>query len=648
MLSSYLRSASIKTKLMLSMAACLLVFLVISVTLSVTLNSRALRERVVGQELPAVVGEIRNEILHQIAVPLTVSQDIAGNTFLQGWEKDGLPDSGMDAWTAYANAIKAKYKAAGVYWVSGATGKYLTEAGMGLTLSKDNPRDGWFYAFLSSGVPYNMRVDKTTLGAKETMVFINARFDAGPGKAGVAGIGLSVESMAESVRAYHVGQSGYVYLARPDGGIVVHRDAALGDGKHLMKDLPGFTDELRAQLMTGAKFAHASYVAPQGRMLVATSFLPELNLYVVAEVPEDEVLGQIARTATVVALIAGVLGGVIGLCVVFFVSRAIAAPVARAAGMLSEIADGKGDLTRRMPVESGDEVGALAEAFNRFVSSLNRTMSEVRGSTLAISGASSEIAAGNQDLSGRTEAQAANLEQTASTMQQITATVKQNADNARAANQLVLAAREQAEKGGDVVGEVVATMGAISASSRKIADIISVIDGIAFQTNILALNAAVEAARAGEQGRGFAVVASEVRNLAQRSAAAAREIRTLIAESVGKVEAGGALVDQAGSTMTDIVGAVRRVADLMSEIAAASAEQSENIGRVGQSIGAMDDATQQNAALVEEAAAAAAALQQQSARLEQVVSVFRLEEEVGEGAPSQRALVRAPIKRSLR
>jgi methyl-accepting chemotaxis protein len=321
-----------------------------------------------------------------------------------------------------------------------------------------------------------------------------------------------------------------------------------------------------------------------------------------------------------------VVGGGIGMFVIFLVSRAIAAPVARAAAMLGEIADGKGDLTRRMPVESSDEVGALADAFNRFVSSLNHTMSEVRRSTHAIAGASSEIAAGNMNLSSRTEAQASSLEETAAAMEELTSTVRQNADNARQANTLVVSASDQAHKGGQVVGEVVATMGSITNSSRKISDIIGVIDGIAFQTNILALNAAVEAARAGEQGRGFAVVASEVRNLAQRSAAAAKEIKGLIQDSVDKVEAGARLVDAAGATMNGIVQAVGRVADLMREIDAASTEQSQGIGQVNQAIATMDDATQQNAALVEEAAAAASALEEQAATLAQVVGVFKLEE----------------------
>jgi methyl-accepting chemotaxis protein len=257
--------------------------------------------------------------------------------------------------------------------------------------------------------------------------------------------------------------------------------------------------------------------------------------------------------------------------------------------------------------------------------SLVRIVGEVRNGTDTIASASSQIAAGNLDLSGRTEQQASSLEETAASMEQLTATVKQNADNARQANQLAVTASGVALKGGSVVAEVVGTMGAINASSRKIVDIIGVIDGIAFQTNILALNAAVEAARAGEQGRGFAVVAAEVRNLAQRSAAAAKEIKTLIGDSVDKVEEGSKQVAQAGKTMDEIVDSVKRVTDIMAEITAASQEQSSGIEQVNQAITQMDQVTQQNAALVEEAAAAAASLQEQANNLSQAVSVFKLD-----------------------
>jgi methyl-accepting chemotaxis protein len=261
-------------------------------------------------------------------------------------------------------------------------------------------------------------------------------------------------------------------------------------------------------------------------------------------------------------------------------------------------------------------------------------VTDVKSGTDLINHASSEIASGNLDLSSRTEQQAASLEQTASSMEELTSTVKQNADNAQQANQLAVSASSIAVKGGAVVKEMIDTMGAINGSSRKIVDIIGVIDGIAFQTNILALNAAVEAARAGEQGRGFAVVASEVRSLAQRSAAAAKEIKTLIGDSVDKVGAGSKLVSEAGKAMDDVVGSVKHVTDIMTEIMAASREQSTGIEQVNQAISQMDQATQQNAALVEEAAAASQSLRDQAGKLAQVVSVFKLDNHHQDGMAS--------------
>ncbi|MES2075014.1 MAG: methyl-accepting chemotaxis protein [Pseudomonadota bacterium] len=624
-MSNLLRRLSIQQKLMLSMAFCLLLFLAISATLSVTMTGNGIRQRVVEQELPAVVGEIRNDILRQITEPLAASQAVANNTFLLDWEAGGLAEAGNEAWTKYAKQLRQKVGAATVFWVSGASGKYYSEAGLSRTLSQSAAGDQWFYGFLAGGKPYTLDLDREP-GASNYMLFINTRFDAGPGKPGAAGLGLSVDKLADTIRSYKVGNSGYVYLARANGTLLVHRDAKLADGKHTMQELAGFDAALVGRLLGGQKFAHASYAAPDGKRIVASSFVPELNMYVVAEVPEAEVLGQVTRSVTISALLAGLVGGGIGLFVIYLVSRAIAAPVARAAQMLGEIADGNGDLSRRMAVEGSDEIGALADAFNRFVSSLNQTIRAVRGSTETIATASAEIAAGNLDLSARTENQASSLEQTASAMEQLTSTVAQNAASARTANELVQSASGIAREGGQVVGRVVDTMASIKDSSRKIADIIGVIDGIAFQTNILALNAAVEAARAGEQGRGFAVVASEVRNLAQRSAAAAREIKELIGDSVGKVDAGSALVDAAGATMGRIVASVEQVTGIMGEIVAASHEQSEGIGQVNLAIAEIDGTTQQNAALVEQAAAAATSLQEQAARLAEVVSVFKLDE----------------------
>jgi methyl-accepting chemotaxis protein len=325
------------------------------------------------------------------------------------------------------------------------------------------------------------------------------------------------------------------------------------------------------------------------------------------------------RNMMLAALVAGAL---LAVAVGVLLIQGITGPLNQAIAIARRVAEG--DLSGDIDVSSTNEIGQLLIALKDMNSSLAQIVHNVRGATDLIGTASSQIASGNLDLSSRTEQQASSLEETASSMEELTGTVKQNGDNARQANQLALSASEVAVKGGVVVSEVVTTMGSINDSARKIVDIIGVIDGIAFQTNILALNAAVEAARAGEQGRGFAVVAAEVRNLAQRSASAAKEIKMLIDDSVQKVDTGARLVDQAGSTMEEIVASVKRVTDIMGEIASASQEQSAGIEQVNQAINQMDQMTQQNATLVEEAAAAAESLEGQAKGLAQAVSVFKL------------------------
>jgi methyl-accepting chemotaxis protein len=374
----------------------------------------------------------------------------------------------------------------------------------------------------------------------------------------------------------------------------------------------------------------------EGAVFLVKSLIPIQNAYLSAlqELIDTQVKGMQAfaadaaaqaRSATIMMIALAATATLLAAALGLAITRSITRPIARAVALAQTVA--AGDLSARVEVTSRDETGQLLAALKTMVESLVVVVGKVRHSSDCIATGSSQIATGNADLSQRTEEQASNLQQTAASMEQLTATVRNNSDTARQATQLAGSAATAATQGGAVVGQVVATMGDIDSASRKIAEIIGVIDGIAFQTNILALNAAVEAARAGEQGRGFAVVAGEVRSLAQRSAEAAKQIKALISDSVEKVHAGTEQVAEAGRAMNDIVAQVRRVNDLIAEISAATLEQTQGIGQVGDAVSQLDQVTQQNAALVEESAAAAESLSQQATRLVEAVGVFRLGED---------------------
>jgi len=421
--------------------------------------------------------------------------------------------------------------------------------------------------------------------------------------------------------------TGGIYIVDPRSGsaeavFVVHPTAA---GKKVVDAFPQATGFLDALATT-----------PDGRVDNAAPLLngtstgrwalmqkvKDGNWWVVAEVSQAESTRRYWSNMFLIWGLMALATVVLAASIFAVVRRTVSQPLGELTAVVKAVADG--DLTHSFQSERKDEIGALVREVEGMRARYQSALSQVRSSVDSISTASAEIASGNQDLSMRTEQTASNLQRTASSMEELTATVRQSADSARQANQLATSAAEVAARGGTVVGQVVTTMEDINHSSRKIADIISVIDGIAFQTNILALNAAVEAARAGEQGRGFAVVASEVRNLAQRSAEAAKEIKGLIGASVDKVTSGTALVQHAGSTMDEIVHSVQRVSDTIGEITSAASEQSDGIGEVNTAINQLDQMTQQNAALVEQSAAAAASLQDQAQRLAQAVAVFRL------------------------
>ena len=443
----------------------------------------------------------------------------------------------------------------------------------------------------------------------------------------------SMKSLAEGIRSMKLGATGFFYAlnakeGKDYGKLLIHPNkegenilgAKDADGREFIKDMLARKQGDFHYLEIGRDNA-----APREK-IVAFSHIKKWNMIIAGDVYLDEITAGAIRQRNLFALIGFFVVALIAGLIYPMVNLLVSRPLGQALKIAKKVANG--DLSSRIEVNSTDEPGQLLQALKDMTVSLAKIVDEVRTSSSDIVVSSGQIAAGNLDLSTRTEQQAASLEKTASTMEELTATVKQNADHARDANRFAVSACEVAIKGGTVVAQVVDTMGSINQSARKIVDIIGVIDGIAFQTNILALNAAVEAARAGEQGRGFAVVATEVRNLAQRSAAAAREIKALIGDSVEKVEAGARLVDQAGATMNDIVASVRKVSDIIGEITLAGNEQAVGIEQINEAMGKLDEMTQQNAALVEQAAAAAESMHEKTSGRVQMVSVFTLDHRV--------------------
>ena len=457
-------------------------------------------------------------------------------------------------------------------------------------------------------------------GSQKLVITFASAVKEGAQVKAVTAADVFMDSVVRNVASIRPTPGTYGFIVSHAGKILVHENTAL-----LLKPLSDIAPAL-AKTSLSASSSDSSLtpvMIGNDERLVHVEPIPGTDWSLVIAMNKDEALGGI--TAMMWSSVLGSLG--IALIAVLIIGALLTKVMGRLTVLrdaMQDIGSGEGDLTLRVQANGRDELAIIGSGFNQFVEKIHAVLRQVRESADSVAIASTEIAQGNQDLSSRTESQASALQQTAASMEELSATVKQNADSAKQANQLAMSASTVAVHGGEVVGQVIETMKGINDSSKKISDIISVIDGIAFQTNILALNAAVEAARAGEQGRGFAVVASEVRSLAGRSADAAKEIKTLISASVERVEQGSALVDKAGATMTEVVSSIRRVTDIMSEISAASHEQAMGVSQVGEAVTQMDQVTQQNAALVEEMAAAASSLRSQANDLVQVVAVFKL------------------------
>jgi methyl-accepting chemotaxis protein len=508
-------------------------------------------------------------------------------------------------------------------------------------------RAGAAYAPLRAGESFSGLM---TLFGKQYMTRYDPIKDASGKVIGILFVGVDITkditALKDRIKSLKVGATGYFFVlnstpgktlgnlvvhpTRQDTNILASKDAS---GREFVREM---VEKKTGTIVYPWKNPESGEHEARDKTVSYVPFAP-WNWVIAGGTYVDEIVAESTHLRNRYIAF-GLVALVVFAALLFVLVRAIVTrPLTRARDSAMLIADG--DLTVSMDAGQQDEIGRLAAAMNAISSKLSSVVGNVRDGAEQIATASQEISTGNQDLCSRTEEQAASLAATAMAMEELTVTVRQNADNARQANQMALSASEVAQQGGVMVAKVVDTMDSINQSSRKIVDIIAVIDGIAFQTNILALNAAVEAARAGEQGRGFAVVASEVRNLAQRSAAAAKEIKTLIGASVDQVDAGSKLVAGAGATMDEVLASVSRVTDIMAEITAASIEQTTGIEHVNQSIGKMDEVTQQNAALVEEASAAAEALQEQAAELAQSVRLFKLDDQRGGArlaAPSTR------------
>ncbi len=422
---------------------------------------------------------------------------------------------------------------------------------------------------------------------------------------------------------------GQILIVEGDGKIVsntskISSNIVLKNVSDIASTSPMATEiqQLLPEVQTGAA-AEGTFSGPDGAQTLFLKPIPGSPWFIATAIPSSLLATNSTRILTKLAAIQLPMAALLLVLMIYGI-RVFMLRLAVLKGNIDELSAGEADLTRRLPETGGKEFSEVAHSFNAFIARLQNVLRQVSSGSTSLAEASREISSGNKDLSARTEGQAASLQETAASMEEITGTVKQNADNANHANQLATNASNVASQGGKVIGDVVNTMASISASSKKIVDIIGVIDGIAFQTNILALNASVEAARAGEQGRGFAVVASEVRNLAQRAAAAAKDIKGLIADSAAKVQSGSALVEHAGTTMNSIIETTASVATIMGEIMSASNEQTRGIEQVNQAITQLDTTTQQNAALVEQVAASALSMEDQTMALRDVVSEFKL------------------------
>ena len=638
-----LKTQSVARRLTLLAVGLLVVVLVLVCTLIAVVAESRTRERLVaitGDKVQSIADTVdamdstarrlteRDYKLFRAQFPATFEIDAGGNALLSGTEALNVGFAQVDAFQQTTGGVATVFMRKGDDFerITTSLKKDNGERAVGTMLDREHPA----YALMLQGKPYTGRA---VLFGKSYMTHYEALRNATGGVVGILFIGVDISDfqtvllqMVEKARFFESGGT-VIIDPRQSNAQAVFVSHPTATGKKVLEAFPGadaLLTQLRAQ-PAGSVSEQASLFNPAlAKPWTVMRQAKEGGWWIVADVSDAEAMASHWRTIWAFWALLGLATVLIGAGLFWLIRRQVSQPLAELTTAVTALAEG--DLTRPFTRSTGstrrDEIGLLVSGVETMRQRFVALMTQVRSATDSINTASAEIASGNQDLSARTEQAASNLEETAASMEQLTSTVRQSADSARQANQLAASASEIAVRGGHVVGQVVTTMNEINASSKKISDIIGVIDGIAFQTNILALNAAVEAARAGEQGRGFAVVAAEVRSLAQRSAAAAKEIKGLIGTSVDRVEAGSKLVAQAGSTIGEVVTNAKRIADIIGEITAAANEQSDGIGQVNVAVNQLDQMTQQNAALVEESAAAAQSLKDQALSLAQAILVF--------------------------
>lgn len=610
---------TIAQKLLICISACMLLIVGGATVVQYRLFSGLLTERVTAEELPATLASIRNDIDATLTGPITTARHLAQNTYLHAWLAEGEPEEGRQAALRYFASVQERTGASSVFYVSAESGHYYSASGLERRL--DRARDAWFYGLVegAGGEAYQLNIDDE---GGQVQVFINHLIEVDGQRVGVAGVGYSLDAMVETIRDYRLGQSGGVFLAGRDGHISIHPEGMAWAGEPVAA-LPGMAD-IAARLLEGEGYRYAVAQDDQGaEQLVAALEVPGTDWVAFAQVPYADLFADLNR-AVLLVVVSVALILVASMAVIALLLKVMFRPIRRTAQAMRDIAEGDGDLTQRLPVEGRDETSELAIQFNAFADKMHDVLAEVRDSSEAVRLAAQEIAMGGHDMSRRTDQAASSLQQTSASMEEINGTVANTSAASREASGLSQAASQLTQRTTGKVEQVIGTMGEIQDASNRVADIIKVMDDIAFQTNLLALNASVEAARAGESGRGFAVVADEVRKLATRSAVASQDIRRLIDASGEKVLRGTGLVRETGDAMEELMAGVDRVASMLGEISHASSEQSDGIDQVNIAVAELDRMTQQNAALAEETTTAAEQLREQADHLAEMVGRFKL------------------------